>query len=236
MAPLDLADRIELTPAEALAVEGFPGDTLVRAALEGLARAARLEPRWRVTIEKRIPLAAGLGGGSSDAAVALMLANGTLPEPLVPEAMHALAAEVGADVPFFLTPGPKLGRGDGTVLEPVSLPRDFEVLLLFPHGATKSSTAAVYGAFDARAGARGFESRIAQLEEALDPVDFRRLPPNDLASSPHAQTLRELGAFRADVTGAGPAVYGLFASRGAAEEAARAVAPTGDVWVGKPGW
>src|SRR5262249_28556230 len=71
MAPLELADRIELVHAEGLGVEGFAGDTLVRDALVRLASAARVEPRWRVTIEKRIPVAAGLGGGSSDAAAAL---------------------------------------------------------------------------------------------------------------------------------------------------------------------
>src|SRR5262249_40082029 len=127
-------------------------------------------------------------------------------------------------------------RGDGTVLEPVSLPREFEVVLLLPRGAPKSSTAAVYAAFDARSGADGFDCRVAVLDEALDPVDLRRLPPNDLASSPHTRALLELGAFRADVTGAGRAVYGLFSNRRGAEKAARAVEPIGDVWVGKPGW
>src|SRR5262249_13958948 len=142
MAPLELADRIELVREEGSAVEGFAGDTLVHDALQRLATAAGVEPRWRVTIEKRISVAAGLGGGSSDAAAALTLANRTLPEPLLRDALHALGAELGADVPFFLTPGPKVGRGDGTVLEPVSLPPEFEVVLLFPHGASKSSTAA----------------------------------------------------------------------------------------------
>ena len=236
MAPLELADRIELAPAGTLAVEGFSGDTLVRAALERLASAAGVEPRWRVTIEKRIPVAAGLGGGSSDAAAALTLANATLPQPLAADTLHALAADVGADVPFFLTPGAKLGRGDGTVLDPLSLPRDFAAVLLLPHGATKPSTAAVYEAFDARTGEQGFERRVAGLEEALDPVDLRRLPPNDLASSPHSQTLEQLGAVRADVTGAGPAVYGLFRDAAQAEDAMHALEGLGWVWVGNLGW
>jgi 4-diphosphocytidyl-2-C-methyl-D-erythritol kinase len=72
---IDLVDRIEIDEAAELRVEGFAGDTLVRAALEELARCAGAEPRWRVRIEKTIPLAAGLGGGSSDAATALRLAN-----------------------------------------------------------------------------------------------------------------------------------------------------------------
>jgi 4-diphosphocytidyl-2-C-methyl-D-erythritol kinase len=72
---LGIADRLELDPAAELSVEGFPGDTLVRGALEALASRAGVEPRWRVRIEKRLPIAAGVGGGSSDAATALRLAS-----------------------------------------------------------------------------------------------------------------------------------------------------------------
>jgi len=236
MAPLQLADRIEVERGDELSVVGFEEDTLVRIALEGLARAAKTEPRWRVRIEKRIPVASGLGGGSSDAATALLLANATLAEPLSFERLAELAAGIGADVPFFLSPGPKLGRGDGTVLTPVDLQREYEILLLLPDGALKSSTAKVYRAFDDRSGEAGFAQRVLDLEEALHAGDLRELPRNDLASSPHSATLVELGAVRADVTGAGPAVYGLFRTREQVEHAARAAAPLGRVWVSKPRW
>ena len=99
---IDLVDRIELEEAPELTVDGFAGDTLVAAALRELARAAGIKARWRVAIEKKIPVAAGLGGGSSDAATALRLANETLSEPLPAEDLHRLAAQIGADVPFFL--------------------------------------------------------------------------------------------------------------------------------------
>ena len=122
MAPLALADRIELEPAEELDVTGFDADTLVRAALEALSTAADTDRRWRVSIDKQSPVAAGLGGGSSDAAAALRLANETLDEPLSDVRLHELAAALGADVPFFLSREPKLARGDGTVLEPLELP------------------------------------------------------------------------------------------------------------------
>ena len=68
---IDLCDDIELEPADSLVVEGFAEDTIVRAALIRLAEAAGVTPGWRVRIEKRIPVAGGLGGGSSDAAAAL---------------------------------------------------------------------------------------------------------------------------------------------------------------------
>ena len=132
---IDLADRVAIAPGAALAVTGFAGDTLVRDALDALAAAAGVEPRWRATIAKRIPVAAGLGGGSSDAATALRLANETLADAAARAGeLHAVAATLGADVPFFLADGPQLGRGDGSKLEPLDLPQDYWVVLVAPGG------------------------------------------------------------------------------------------------------
>jgi 4-diphosphocytidyl-2-C-methyl-D-erythritol kinase len=237
---LGLADRIDVTPAAGLRVDGFPGDSLVRGALEALAARAGVEPRWHVTIEKRLPVAAGLGGGSSDAATALRLANVTLSEPLPPETLHELAAALGADVPFFLVDGPQLGTGDGTALAPLELPQDFWVLLVLPRGAVKPSTASVYAAFDERDGAHGWEERRDVLLEALArvrrPRDLAALPRNDLVRSSLTDELLALGAFRADVSGAGPAVYGLFHHRQAAEAAKRAIKRPGGTWITPPAW
>jgi len=235
-----LADRISLEPADSLRVDGFDGETLVRRALEALAAHAGVEPRWQVRIEKRIPVAAGLGGGSSDAATALRLASDTLPEHPSPEVLHELAAAVGADVPFFLGDGPQLGSGDGTTLEPVELPQDFWVLLVLPRDAAKQSTADVYAAFDRRNGSHGWDERRAAFLGALEyvrrPRDLAALPPNDLASSPLADELRGHGAFRADVSGAGPIVYGLFHHEARAKAAQGLLARAGRTWLTAPAW
>jgi 4-diphosphocytidyl-2-C-methyl-D-erythritol kinase len=237
---IDLADRVSLEPAAELRVEGFAEDTLVRSALEQLAQAANAEPRWRARIWKHVPVAAGLGGGSSDAATALRLANETLAKPLSPERLLELAAELGADVPFFLASGPQLGTGTGTELEALELPQDYWVVLLLPHGERKPSTAAVYADFDRRDGVAGFEERHARLREALAqakrPRDLAALPPNDLATSPHSERLLDLGAFRADVSGAGPAVYGLFLHRAQATAAERELKALGRTWITVPTW
>jgi 4-diphosphocytidyl-2-C-methyl-D-erythritol kinase len=237
---LALADTVAVAAGDGLRVEGFAADTLVRSALSALARQASVEPCFAATIEKRIPVAAGLGGGSSDAASALRLANATLDDPLPPVRLHELAAALGADVPFFLADGPQLGRGDGTALEPLDLPQDYFVLLALPRGAAKPSTGVVYAAFDERGGAAGFEGRRARLEEALGavrrPRDLAALPPNDLASSPLAAELRELGAFRADVSGAGPVVYGLFHHRRPARAARQALRGRAETWLTVPAW
>jgi 4-diphosphocytidyl-2-C-methyl-D-erythritol kinase len=237
---LDLADRVAVEPAPKLRVEGFPEDTLVGGALEALAAAAGVEPGWEARIWKRIPVAAGLGGGSSDAATVLRLANATLEEPLGANALRDLAAGLGADVPFFLTSGPQLGEGAGSDLSPLDLPQDYWVVLVLPRDACKTSTAAVYAAFDERDGERGYPDRRAALAAALAavrrPRDLAALPPNDLASSPVADELRELGAFRADVSGAGPTVYGLFHHRQQAASAERHLRSCGQTWLSVPTW
>lgn len=230
---VDLGDRVTVEPAAATTVTGFPEDTIVRGALDLL----EAPHGWRVHIDKAIPLAAGLGGGSSDAATALRLANAQLDEP---RELAPIAARVGADVPFFLHDGPQLGTGDGTTLEPLDLPQDFAVLLLLPHGAVKSATGDVYRAFDERRGADGFDERARALRDALAavrrPRDLAALPPNDLATSPHSARLTELGALRADVSGAGPTVYGLFLRRADATRAGRVLKRVGRVWITVPAW
>ena len=237
---VDLADRVSLEAAPRLDVQGFAEDTIVRRALELLAEACGIEPRWSARIEKSIPVAAGLGGGSSDAATALRLANETLAEPLQPSKLQELVAELGADLPFFLASGPQLGEGVGADLTPLDLPQDYWVVLLLPHGASKTSTGDVYAAFDERGGADGWEQRRDELGSALAevkrPRDLAALPRNDLASSPLAEELMSLGAFRADVTGAGPTVYGLFHHRREAAAAERALRRHGRTWISVPTW
>jgi 4-diphosphocytidyl-2-C-methyl-D-erythritol kinase len=237
---VDLADRIGIAAAPALRVAGFADDTIVRDALLRLAGTAGVEPHWAVRIHKRIPVAAGLGGGSSDAATAVRLANATLDRPLPPDELHSLAASLGADVPFFLATGPQLGEGDGSSLTPLDLPQDYWVLLVLPDEAAKVSTGAVYAAFDERGGADGYPERREALLRSLDgvrrPRDLAALPANDLASSPLAAELRDLGAFRADVSGAGPVVYGLFLHRVDLDLARRALRGRGRTWSVVPAW
>ncbi len=236
---LTLHDTISVRRGEETSVSGFEDDTLVRAALDALSRIAPEKPRFEARIEKSIPVAAGLGGGSSDAAVALRLANGLLGKPLPGDELHDVAASLGADVPFFLREGPQLGTGDGSSLTPLELPRDYAVVLALPNGVTKRSTSAVYAAFDERDGGTGFHERREALLAALRGLrtghDLASLPRNDLAVSPLAADLESLGAFRADVTGAGPVVYGLFEDESRAVAAAAALGDRARTWTAAPG-
>ena len=231
-----LSDHLTVERADSLRVDGFAGDTLVRRALEVVADGSPFAAR----IKKRIPVAAGLGGGSSDAATALRLGNSLRDVPLADDELHERARELGADVPFFLVDGPRLGTGDGTELAALDLPQDYWVLVVLPQGASKTSTGDVFTAFDVRGGERGYDSRRSELLRALEtirrPRDLAALPPSDLVSSPLTEDLSRLGAFRADVTGAGPAVYGLFLHAEQARSAQKRMSPKGRTWLTAPAW
>ncbi|MFA4944588.1 MAG: 4-(cytidine 5'-diphospho)-2-C-methyl-D-erythritol kinase [Lentisphaeria bacterium] len=135
-----VADRLTLAPLPTPGLElacsdpELPADArnLVWRAAEAFAAAAGLTPAWRFRLEKRIPQAAGLGGGSSDAAAALLLLNRLHPRPLAAAALRELAAKLGADVPFFLQPVPSLAEGIGERLTPVPCRVRLPLLLVNP--------------------------------------------------------------------------------------------------------
>ncbi len=154
---LDLADELSLevdgvAPGAIelqLAQEASTGfevtagpDNLICRAAEAFRKSTGITDGVRFSVTKRIPAGGGLGGGSSDAAAALRLLNQQFGEPLDRAALHRIAAELGADVPFFLTGGTQIGSGVGDRLVPVTDPPSFHfVLITPPYG---SSTAEVY--------------------------------------------------------------------------------------------
>ena len=192
-----------------------------------------------VTIVKRIPVAAGLGGGTSDAVAALRglcRVWGAVPAPA---RLYDIAADVGADGPFFLLGGTVLGVGRGDEVYPLAeLSRHWVVVAVPPRGV---STAAAYGWMDrdrAASESRGRPGRIGMRRvspvagAALDldalmndlerPVARRRPEIRRVA-----RTLASDGALMAAMTGSGSAVFGLFVRRARAAKAARAVRSDG---------
>lgn len=157
MQTLDLADRIdvdiELWDSDQVDVlveaPGVPGgDTLVTRAVRELLERADIGARVWITIEKEIPIGAGLGGGSSDAATALRAVYDLLGPPLPETVLHEIAAGIGSDVPFFLLgPGSAaFATGRGEVLEPITPAAPRAWLLAFPN--VHQSTADVYARHD----------------------------------------------------------------------------------------
>jgi 4-diphosphocytidyl-2-C-methyl-D-erythritol kinase len=229
--PLELADELVLTDAQADEVicEGIEGPDLTATALASLREHGWEAPPLRIEVHKRVPVAAGLGGGSADAAAILRLARGEV------EGLRAIAAEIGADVPSQLQPRPCLVAGAGEVIEPVPPPAGHG-LVLIPQ-AEGLSTAEVYDEADRLGTPRGdseLEAIRRRLRDAADeggsPLDYREHLVNDL--QPAAISLRpeidealsalaDAGAAHAMVTGSGPTAFGLYPSAKEAELAAR---------------
>ena len=186
-----------------------------------------------VTIEKGIPLEAGLGGGSADAAAGLhVLARlwGGAPVSLLRE----VAAGIGSDVPFFLSGGTALGLGRGEEIYPlVDLPRHWVVVVRPPFGVSTAEAYAWYDE-DRAAGVREprgelqilpvpWPTRAAQMVNDLEPPVLRRHPEIGAIKA----ALKETGAVAAAMSGSGSAVFGLFRTRAGAATALRPLVRAG---------
>lgn len=231
--PLELADLIAVTPAERdeVVCPGVEGENLAARALAGLRERGWERDPLRIEIEKKVPVAAGLGGGSGDAAAVLRLAAGEVAE------LPALAAELGADVPSQLRPSLALVRGAGERIEPLPEPAGHAAVLL--PGGGGLSTAAVFAEADRLGLGRGSEeldelaARLRQVAGAgASPLDYPELLVNDLEPAALSlrpdigdalAALREAGAPKAILSGSGPTAVGLFADLAAAEAAAERV-------------
>ena len=147
---IDLADELTFEPASELLVQcdnpAIPEDEdLVLLAACLLRQAINIERGAKITVNKRIPLAAGLGGGSSDAATALQGLNTLWELDLPRPRLASLAAELGSDVPFFLWGGTALAEGRGEVVTPLPDVQQIRLVLAFPPLRTPTKTAMLYG-------------------------------------------------------------------------------------------
>jgi 4-diphosphocytidyl-2-C-methyl-D-erythritol kinase len=227
-ASLELADELRVEPADADEVlcRGVTGPNLAAAALDAFRAHVDLPP-LRVTIDKRIPVAAGLGGGSADAAAVLRAANALAGAPLDPPQLREIGRALGADVPSQVDPRHALVTGAGEGVEPVELPDMALVLVPAEEGL---STADVYREADrlpstrARLDAEAVRSLAAAPLAALARAMENDLEAAALSLRPRlAQTLAKLeeaGALAARITGSGPTAFGVFATATEAEAAA----------------
>jgi len=233
--PLDLHDLLTVIPADRDRVVAplVPGENIVARALRLLRSEGWSDGPFRVEIEKRIPVQAGLGGGSADAAAILRLAVGAV------EDITGIALMLGADVPSQLNPKPLLVEGVGQKLTTLPPPADHWVVLLpFAEGL---STASVF----AEADRLGLGRRQEEIDEisgrlwavatnAVSPLAYPALLVNDLEPAalslkPEIGTAKErmdaAGAAHPGMTGTGPTVFGIFPDRESAAAAAAELGP-----------
>jgi 4-diphosphocytidyl-2-C-methyl-D-erythritol kinase len=231
--PLALADLIEVTPAERDEVlcAGVDGENLAARALAALRERGWGREPLRIEIEKRIPVAAGLGGGSADAAAVLRLATGEV------SGLAEIAADLGADVPSQLRPAPALVGGSGELVEPLPLPGAHAAVLLPDGGGL--STAAVFAEADrlglgrAAAELEGLAARLRGVAGAgVSPLAYPELLVNDLEPAARSlrprigealEALRGAGAPVALLSGSGPTAVGLFPDLAGAQAAAEEI-------------
>ena len=239
MQPLTLADELYWGPGPELTLEcrhpEVPKgpDNLVWRAAQAFAAATGQELQVHLRLVKNIPVAAGLGGGSSDAAATLLALNEGAGNPLDLAALSQLGAALGADVPFFLQPGPAVGRGIGTDLAPLDLPPYWYVLF---NPGVALATGWVYAQLNpdtlARGGAPGRDTWDAEHPEAwvandLETVTLRRYPELGEALEKIAQA----GARTQGMSGSGPTLFGLFEEATLARAAAARLRPQFSGWL-----
>jgi 4-diphosphocytidyl-2-C-methyl-D-erythritol kinase len=229
---VSLADELVIAeggPADEVEAAGVEEPNLVSRALEGLRGLGWSAPPVRVEIEKRIPIAAGMGGGSADAAAILRVAPRLA--PVSATAVAELAAELGADVPAQLTPGVAVGTGAGEIVSQRG-PLPEHAVLVLP-SEERLSTPAVYAEADRLGLARSegeLRERLEELERVL--ADGARLPGsllvNDLEAAARSlcprishglEAARGAGADEVLVCGSGPTVIGVYWGEGGAARA-----------------
>jgi len=211
-----LADDVTMEPAGAdeIVCPGIEGANLAAKALAAFRAATGWDEPQRITITKRIPVAAGMGGGSSDAAAVLRLAAQSF-GGIDPGALSEIAFGVGADVPSLLDPGRVLMTRAGERVERLPDPEPFG-LVIVPSSHTLS-TPAVYAEFDRLGGARPDDELVAREAQARagDPPP----PVNGLQHAARAlcpaidPVIHQVAATGADytlVSGSGPTVFGVF--------------------------
>jgi 4-diphosphocytidyl-2-C-methyl-D-erythritol kinase len=238
---VSLSDELFFHPADTITVESdmdIPvSENLVYRAAFLLQKSVSYPRGARITLKKQVPVGAGLGGGSSDAAHTLLGLNALWGLGLQRDELCKLGAAIGSDIPFFFYPYTALIEGKGERVHPVSLARSCSLLLVKPR--VHISTAWAYNAFDQLSTGTLTKKPIdiklfCQALQNQDYLFLARMLFNDfeeviMREYPSVReiknTLIEMGAEISLMSGSGPTVFGIFRSREMAEEALQAVGP-----------
>ena len=232
---IDLADTLHFKSAQHSSMTctdpDVPcnGDNLVLQALALFSQRAPISCQpLAVHLEKRIPVGAGLGGGSADAAATLRALNALHGHPFDAEGLRVLAAELGSDIPFLIEGGTAVMRGRGEVLRPLDWLGDIYYVLVYPDVAV--STAWAYGHVDLTLTDQNpYTTFVNSLSGGcIDCWELTEVLENDFlpvveSAYPIVATLRshleQAGACVTSMSGSGSTVYGLFDDRNAALKA-----------------
>jgi 4-diphosphocytidyl-2-C-methyl-D-erythritol kinase len=223
----DIRVEIELSNSTSADAMAFPlhEDNLIAKAATAFARKSGLGKGLKmcVTVHKTIPIAAGLAGGSGNAAATLVALNEHFQKPLAIDELSEIAATLGSDISFFLYGGTCAGRGRGEVLEPIRHSLDLSFFIVKPRDIA-ISTPWIYREYDNFVASQSeykAKSNLSACENALRNGDQKQLleslsnafEPVVNKAYPEVKALRdgmlEVGCLSANISGSGPTLYGL---------------------------
>lgn len=230
----DIVDIIKLSTANHAGIniisssEDVPCDktNLCYKAAESYAAKTEIAPKWNIRIDKQIPVTAGMGGGSSDAAAVLLLLQHFYDNALSKNEINSIAAQIGADVPFFLNSVPSAGFEVGNVLHPLQVNCDFYVVICAPQFPVTARWAYKNMAQPAVCEKLNIGELVTSLQRG-DINSILKFVKNDLAQALYDKfpilsilqsELVKLGAFAAEITGSGPTIFGICQDKPAAEK------------------
>lgn len=217
---LEWKDRFEVKEAAEMKLEmsheSIPSDdtNLINRAIQVLERYVGLSHNYQIKVEKHIPAGAGLGGGSSNAALTLRMLNKIEGLGLSDEELIDLSRDLGADIPFFIRGETGIGRGIGSEIEALDIQPSSWIVTCYPN--VSSSTAEAYRYCESNPEPE-FDLKKTLTDE--DPEEWRYMLFNDLEQSVFQRIqvsgnlkdqFYEFGAVYASMTGSGSAVYGIF--------------------------
>ena len=248
MIPVEIFDLLEFEILQEKAIwiqsTGYPvpndEKNLVHRAARSFLSRTGISHGVSIRLEKNIPVAAGLGGGSSDAAATLLMLNRVNSMPLTESDLREIAVELGADVPFFLNCKPSLATGIGEIIEPLEGWPEFWYVIVTP--PIRISTMWVYHNLKLELTTKSSDCILANFRSETFKVE--NVLENDLenvtcAKFPIINTLKKLlvdaGAKGAMMSGSGPSVFGLFSSLANAADAEKFLISQnmGDVFLAK---
>ncbi|MCJ7508168.1 MAG: 4-(cytidine 5'-diphospho)-2-C-methyl-D-erythritol kinase [candidate division Zixibacteria bacterium] len=229
---IDLADKLELTKtASDIKIEcdnaNLPSDrrNLAYQAASAFFKKSKIKGGVKLKLYKKIPLASGLGGGSSNAAFVLEGLNQLYQTDLSKEELSFLGAKIGSDVPFFFSEGQALVKGRGEIVQNIDIFDKYWLVLIKPN--FEISTVQAYKALKIGLTTKpgevnlkicreklSFFSAISSWENHLEMVVLKEYP----IIKNIKETLINSGAVKASMSGSGPTVYGLFETESQAEE------------------
>ena len=233
-----VGDELTVEEAEFLSLDvtgpfaaalGNERDNLVLRAARSFGKLANVEPRARMTLTKNLPVASGIGGGSSDAAATLRALSRLYPGRATLPQLWNIGGEVGSDIPVCVLPGCWWMTGRGERFDSVSEVGTFDAVLV--NGGAKISTADVYAAVGGRNG-QGQMSRPQRFGTVAQLADYLAAGHNDLETAASeispvvGETLQALigtNALLARMSGSGSTCFGLYPNAIAAQAAAEAI-------------